>query len=172
MAEHHTDNAHDDHDDHGGLTKYLIVFLALLGLTIASFATGSLFAGAEGVDPATKTVGWAVMMAVSCAKALLVMLFFMHLIWEANWKYVLTIPATVMSLLLVMALVPDVGRRYRNYSEERMRYAPEVSLHDSHGDHSDGDHSEADHSEGDHSEGDDSEGDHNADSESEGAGTE
>ena len=36
----------------------------------------------------------------------------MHLKWEANWKWVLTVPATFMSALLVMALVPDIGRRF------------------------------------------------------------
>ena len=35
---------------------------------------------------------WAFMMAVSCTKAMLVILFFMHVKYEANWKYVLTIP--------------------------------------------------------------------------------
>ncbi len=33
------------------------------------------------------------MMAVSCTKAMLVILFFMHVLYEANWKFVLTIPA-------------------------------------------------------------------------------
>ena len=37
-------------------------------------------------------IGWAFMMAVSCTKAMLVILFFMHVKYEANWKYVLTIP--------------------------------------------------------------------------------
>ena len=35
------------------------------------------------------------MMAVSCTKAMLVILFFMHVKYEANWKYVLTIPAGI-----------------------------------------------------------------------------
>jgi hypothetical protein len=63
------------------------------------------------------------MMAVSCTKAMLVICFFMHLIWEANWKYVLTIPASLMSVFLVVALVPDVGQRTRYYAEERSLYA-------------------------------------------------
>jgi cytochrome c oxidase subunit 4 len=50
------------------------------------------------------------------------MLFFMHLIWEANWKYVLTIPAMFMSIFLVLMLVPDVGLRLHHISEERARY--------------------------------------------------
>ena len=43
--------------------------------------------------PRQPQVGWAFMMAVSCTKAMLVILFFMHVKYEANWKYVLTIPA-------------------------------------------------------------------------------
>ena len=42
-------------------------------------------------------VSRAFMMAVSCTKAMLVIMFFMHLKWEANWKWVLTVPASVMS---------------------------------------------------------------------------
>ena len=64
------------------------------------------------------------MMAVSCAKAMLVILFFMHILWEANWKYVLTIPASMMSLFLLLMLVPDIGRRTERYSEERWLSAP------------------------------------------------
>ena len=67
------------------------------------------------------------MMAVSCTKALLVVLFFMHVKYEANWKYVLTIPASLMAVFLVLALVPDVGARVNGmfgvggkYSEERL----------------------------------------------------
>ena len=65
------------------------------------------------------------MMACRCTKAMLVILFFMHLKYEADWKYVLTIPASIMSLLLIMALVPDVGLRVRRYSSERREHAAE-----------------------------------------------
>jgi cytochrome c oxidase subunit IV len=68
---------------------------------------------------------WAMMMAVSCAKAMLVILFFMHMLWEANWKYVLTIPASMMSVFLLLMLIPDIGRRTNRYSEERWLYAAE-----------------------------------------------
>jgi cytochrome c oxidase subunit 4 len=68
---------------------------------------------------------WAAMMAVSCCKALLVILFFMHILWEANWKYVLTVPASLMSIFLMLMLVPDIGRRTIRYAEERWLYAAE-----------------------------------------------
>ena len=80
------------------------------------------------------------MMAVSCAKALLVILFFMHLKWEANWKYVLTIPAAMMSVFLVLMLVPDVGCRYNHYTEERLLHAAEAVEHDEHAEHGDDAH--------------------------------
>lgn len=115
-------NGHDD-ADHGGVGKYLLVFAALCVLTGASFFTYSSF------WPFDKHVAWAFMLAVSCTKAMLVIMFFMHLLWEANWKWVLTIPASCMSIFLMLMLVPDIGWRqdngYSSYSAERWLYAPE-----------------------------------------------
>lgn len=113
----------EGHDEHGGLAKYIAVFVALCVLTAISFAVGS-----NETIMATPAIGWTIMMAVSCCKALLVMLFFMHLIWEANWKYVLTIPASIMSIFLLLMLFPDILGRTRHYSQARWRHAatPEV----------------------------------------------
>lgn len=116
------DGAHDDGHGHG-VGKYVAVFLCLCFLTGMSFFTYSdLWPFHE-----TPSVAWVFMMAVSCTKALLVVLFFMHVKYEANWKYVLTIPASIMALFLLLALVPDIGMRvegaygYR-YTEERRRH--------------------------------------------------
>jgi cytochrome c oxidase subunit 4 len=105
---------HGDHA-HGGIGKYIAVFIALCFLTSMSFLTYS------PVWPwrDQPQVGWAFMMAVSCTKAMLVVLFFMHVWWEANWKYVLTIPAAMMALFLVIMLVPDIGLRNRMAAQER-----------------------------------------------------
>ena len=100
---------------HGGLGKYIAVFLALCFLTTMSFFTSS----AAWPWRDQPQVGWAFMMAVSCTKAMLVVLFFMHVWWEANWKYVLTIPAAMMAIFLVIMLIPDVGLRNRMVSQER-----------------------------------------------------
>ena len=86
----------------------MMIFAALCVLTTASFMTYFDF-WRENIGV---RAGWALMMAVSMAKASLVMLFFMHLKYEANWKYVLTIPATIMAVFLTLALIPDVGNRY------------------------------------------------------------
>lgn len=118
----HGPNAHG-HDDHGGhVGKYVKVFVALCVLTTMSFFT---YSDAWPFHE-TPAVGWTFMMCVSCCKALLVMLFFMHLKYEADWKYVLTIPASIMSVFLALALVPDIGMRvtgFYPYSPARDQFA-------------------------------------------------
>jgi cytochrome c oxidase subunit IV len=128
MSEHFKDHLEQgdlldvgSHEQHGGIGKYLAVFVALCVLTTCSFFTYSSY------WPFSKEVAWAFMMAVSCTKAMLVIMFFMHLFWEANWKWVLTIPASFMSVFLTLMLVPDIGMRqnngYERYSRERLLYA-------------------------------------------------
>ena len=142
---HSADQVPDDaehHDgDHGGNGKYIMVFLALCVLTSASFLTFFDFWN-ENIP---KSVSHTFMMAVSCTKAFLVMAFFMHLIWEANWKYVLTIPAGMMSIFLMLMLVPDVGCRYPHYTFERLIHAADPGTgshaHQGHGVHAAEDHS-------------------------------
>jgi len=111
---HGNDDHHGD-SGHGGLWQYLAVFVALCFLTTMSFLTYSPYWPWRD-EP---QVGWAFMMAVSCTKALLVVLFFMHVLWEANWKYVLTIPAAMMAIFLAIMLIPDIGLRNRMVSQER-----------------------------------------------------
>jgi cytochrome c oxidase subunit 4 len=130
----------DKHASHGGLGVYLAVFVSLCVLTLLSFVVGN----SQVLREKAPQVMWAAMMAVSCAKAMLVMLFFMHLKWEANWKYVLTVPASMMSLFLVLMLVPDIGRRTRAYSDDRWLYSAtpveHTEHHDDHGSHADDGH--------------------------------
>jgi cytochrome c oxidase subunit 4 len=114
MTEHTPEHGHDDH---GGIAKYIYVFLALCVLTGASFFTYS----DSWPFPDQPNIGRAFMMAVSCTKAMLVILFFMHVKYEANWKYVLTIPAAFMSIFLILALVPDIGLRGHWLAEERQQ---------------------------------------------------
>jgi cytochrome c oxidase subunit 4 len=120
----HGHEAEPGEHGHGGIAKYIYVFVALCVLTSASFFTYSDLWPFHD----TPAVGWAFMMAVSCTKAMLVILFFMHVKYEANWKYVLTIPASIMAIFLGLALVPDIGLRYyhfrygRTVSDDQARY--------------------------------------------------
>jgi cytochrome c oxidase subunit 4 len=120
-----TTHEHAGHDDHGGIAKYVYVFLALCVLTTMSFFTYSRFWPWHE----TPAVGRMFMTAVSCTKAMLVILFFMHVRYEANWKYVLTIPASIMSVFLCLALVPDIGARMHGLFGYHGRYSAERREH-------------------------------------------
>ena len=112
---------HDEHEHHGGSGIYIAVFFSLCILTLFSFLTYFEF----WRDNVGVEISRTFMMAVSCTKAMLVIMFFMHLKWEANWKWVLTVPASFMSALLILALVPDIGMRMDYASNDRMIYAAE-----------------------------------------------
>jgi cytochrome c oxidase subunit 4 len=113
-------SSHDGHHAHAehGLAKYIYVFFALCFLTTLSFWTFSDFPFRWPFHD-QPMVGRLFMMAVSCCNALLVILFFMHVKYEANWKYVLTIPAGLMSIFLMLMLIPDIGNRGHHASQER-----------------------------------------------------
>ena len=97
---------------------FVTIFLMLCALTLTSFW----IANSHLME--TPANGWAAMMAVSAAKAMLVMLFFMHLWWERRWKYALTLPAMILGVVLVLLLVPDIGHRTDTYSSTRRSAAP------------------------------------------------
>lgn len=93
------------------------VFCVLVMLTIASFVVGS-------TDLVSRQeTKWAVMIGISVAKAAFVILFFMHFWWERSWKYLLTIPTSIMALILVVALIPDIMERVQHYSNSRLDHA-------------------------------------------------
>lgn len=127
MSEQSESHGHGEHGQgdhgHGSMGLYLAVFGTLCGLTIISFLIGN--SPLKENAPLVAMVG---MIVVSCTKAMLVMLFFMHLKWEANWKYVLTIPASIMAMFLILMLVPDIGWRTEHYSQERWRWAAEENV--------------------------------------------
>ncbi len=123
------DHAAGGHDEHGGIAKYIYVFIALCVLTGCSFFTYSSYWPWHHLPQ----VGWTFMMAVSCTKAMLVILFFMHVKYEANWKYVLTFPAGFMAIFLTVMLVPDVGLRMHWYSSERDLHAATPRPVEAHG---------------------------------------
>ena len=101
---------------------FAIVFVMLLALTALSFWV------ANSHLMENRTTGWTAMMAISTAKAMLVILFFMHLWWEKNWKYALTVPVTIIGVVLLLLLIPEVGNRFATYSKTRRSAAPEPAV--------------------------------------------
>jgi cytochrome c oxidase subunit 4 len=117
QPENHDDHDHDHEHDHGRI--YIQVFIGLLICTGISAGIGWMIS--EGMFEGKELLGWGIMLSVSSVKALLVISFFMHLKWEKGmWKWVLTIPASIMSLFLMVMLVPDIGRRTHYYTDERL----------------------------------------------------
>ena len=97
---------------------FILVFLLLCGLTGLSYWIANSWLMENAL------YGSLAMIGVSAAKALLVISFFMHLWWENRWKYVLTIPAILISVVLVVLLIPDVLDRVGTYSKTRLDDAP------------------------------------------------
>jgi cytochrome c oxidase subunit IV len=124
-SNHNPGGAQDEvlhHPDHFWL--YMRVFAALIVLTGCSFfAFSPLWPFHE-----TPWIGMAFMFTVSCCKAFLVIAFFMHMRWEANWKYVLTIPTSIMAIFLMIMLSVDTGFRWLRLSEERKQFDAEPQM--------------------------------------------
>ena len=122
VADYHPEGTPDLPEEHSAthhvsLQTYLVIFALLMVLLVVTVLA------AFYVDLGAANILVALLIAL--VKAALVVLFFMHVKYEANWKYVLTIPATFMAIFLGLALVPDIGMRTRLYSEERWNYAAE-----------------------------------------------
>ncbi len=86
--------------------NYLMIFFCLCGLTVASVVL-DLFS-----SPSWKITIGSLVMLVAAAKAGLVMLFFMHLKFERNWKYALLMPTVILSMGLILAFLPDIAMHY------------------------------------------------------------
>ena len=121
--------AHDDHSAHH--VNYLYVFAALCGFTLLSV----LFDGLTGMVSSNVII--VLVLAVAVAKALCVMMFFMHLKFEGNWKYVLLAPTTILAIGLPLALMPDIGVAYYTPLAPQADWRAEMDEYKAHHGHSD-----------------------------------
>lgn len=112
-----TDSQNVEHRTH--TPTFLVVFALLCGLTGVSYWIANSNLMVESLNLARGCL-----LAVSVAKAFLVLMFFMHLWWEQSWKYVLTLPALVLAVVLFILLIPDIGLRSETYSTDRQLRAP------------------------------------------------
>ena len=107
---------HEHHESHSGV--YFKVFLALCFFTLISVA-------ADLVHMENKILLGAIVLAVAVAKALCVLMFFMHLKFERAWKYLLLVPTTIIALALPVSLRPDIGASYYVQDVQQLRDYPE-----------------------------------------------
>ncbi|MBM82873.1 MAG: oxidase [Planctomycetaceae bacterium] len=92
-------------DGHHHHPNYFMVFIALCVCTALSV-------GADLLSLDNKLVLAAIVMAIASAKALFVMMYFMHLKFEGKWKFILLAPTVILAIGLPLALLPDVGVHY------------------------------------------------------------
>src|SRR5258708_23153201 len=69
-----------------------------------------------------------IVLAVACAKALFVMLYFMHLKFEGKWKFVLLAPTMVLAMAIPAALMPDIGSHYYDYEVPQLEPHEDAAL--------------------------------------------
>jgi cytochrome c oxidase subunit IV len=86
--------------------NYMGVFYVLCGLTALS-VVADVLGGSLG-----KLTIALVVLAVASAKALFVMLYFMHLRYEGKWKYALLAPTVVLAAGIIAALSAEFGAHY------------------------------------------------------------
>ena len=112
---HPDDHAHDTHH-----VNYLLIFAILCVCTALSVIFD--------VIHLSKPLTIVLVMSVAITKALCVMMFFMHLKFEGNWKFVLLAPTTILAIGLPLALFPDVGASYYTPTAPQVtRWAEEIS---------------------------------------------
>jgi len=141
--------SHDDHENHH--VNYLAVFFVLCGFTALSVVF-------DVVHFENHAVTIVLVMAVAVAKALCVMMFFMHLKFEGNWKFVILVPTTILAIGLPLALIPDIGvayytpttPQYAEWGEEMAEYREAHAGHDDAAAHGDAEHDAAAHDEAEH----------------------
>ncbi len=92
----------DSHNNHH--VNYLMIFAVLCVCSVLSYVFDKI-----SFTPAVTLV---LVMAVACTKAMCVLMYFMHLKFEGNWKYVLLAPTTILAIGLPVALFPDIGASY------------------------------------------------------------
>ena len=112
MSDEHAHAPAGDHGGHFPHVNYWVIFAFLCGLTALSWL-------------ADEMSGWGwlrrgvmltfIVLAVACAKALFVMMYFMHLKFEGRWKFVLLAPTIILATAIPAALMPDIGSHYYDY---------------------------------------------------------
>lgn len=113
---------HDHAEGSHGHVNYVVVFFALCFFTAISVVLDLL----HGLSKETVAV---LVLAVATAKALCVMMFFMHLKFEGNWKYIILAPTTILAIGLMVALGPDQAFHYYDSTAPQLKAVQRAAEH-------------------------------------------
>jgi cytochrome c oxidase subunit IV len=125
----HPGGEHAAHEEHHPHVNYWGVFIALCLLTGISWLADKL--GDFGLLHKGILLTF-IVLAVACAKALAVMMYFMHLKFEGKWKYVLLAPTIILAMAIPAALMPDIGSHYYDYDVPQTREPDEEPAAEGH----------------------------------------
>jgi cytochrome c oxidase subunit IV len=105
MSEIHSAEVHAGHD-WPYFSTYLKVFGALAIFTALSFVFN--FAARQEPPWISPHTSFALILGVAIIKAVIVAMFFMHLVLDWGKLYYMIIPALILASLLVIVLLPDI----------------------------------------------------------------
>jgi caa(3)-type oxidase subunit IV len=97
-------NAHPSEHHGPGFQAYLVVFGALSIFTAISFIVNSAVRGGS----LTSTAGFTLILGVAVVKAVLVGMYFMHLVVDWGKLYYLVFPAFILGAMMITVLMPDI----------------------------------------------------------------
>lgn len=104
-------DTHHTGEHHGPTFKtYMVIFGALSVLTLVSFVANH-YARTQAI---TTTMSFLIILGVAVVKAVLVGMYFMHLVVDWGKLYYFIIPALVLAVLMIVVLLPDIVLTWRH----------------------------------------------------------
>ena len=98
-------HAHDPAAEHGpSYQAYMVVAVALAVFTASSFVFNTLVRN-QVMEP---HVGFMAILGVAVCKAVLVGLYFMHLLLDWRKLYFMIVPAFILGAMMMFVLLPDI----------------------------------------------------------------
>src|SRR5439155_18270571 len=95
-----TESHHPEHHHGPGIQAYMVVFLALSTFTAISFLVNA--------TVGRNITGLLIILAVAVIKAVLVGLYFMHLVVDWGRLYFLIFPTFILAAMFITVLIPDI----------------------------------------------------------------
>ena len=95
-----SDSHHPEHHEGPGFQAYMVVFVALSVFTAISFLVNA--------TVGRNMTGLLIILSVAVIKAILVGLYFMHLVVDWGKLYYLIFPTFILAAMFITVLMPDI----------------------------------------------------------------
>ena len=128
MSDGHPDHAHPFPDEHAAgpnFKTYMAIFFALCVFTALSFVFNEL----ARHDIISYDASVAAIVIVAIVKALCVALIFMHLKFDFGRLYCIIIPVSIMAVMMIIVLLPDIVIGWHHGLHEREEAAVVAPKH-------------------------------------------